>query len=457
MLDFKRFLYYIASNISFNTKFIKRNKSMTIHTGNFIYGLSPIKREDPKDGQSEWYYLAPRNASTFSDFKKIDVPSQNTPNPYAKEIQSYIFKTNPEVYKILYGSAEPEPAQNNQQPQAAQTENSGNIPSFSEQNANNIFPQPQSAVGQAVHNNVTQQPQVNAQNLTETIKSGMPQTAARIPDKNYIERIRELLGDSAKDVQDMYKTQSSLDNAKTFTTDDGGIVYDVQPTFITEGDKSNRKTLTFDDVYFSNNSLKGIDKIEGGYSNRENDDGGATNFGVTQNTLLAYNNWKHPLRKGFNFPVDVKYLTSNQAKQILNEMYYQLYGINKLTNLAIAKNSLDEVINQGTCMGHDLVNVYNTYMGSEYPLTTIISNDFAKVLNELEDTDAVKISDLLSRKRMQRYFDRVDAKPKNINNLRGWFNRLKNYYSNPDEFNNLYNSRVDDYINNKYNQYYNGK
>ena len=285
----------------------------------------------------------------------------------------------------------------------------------------------------------------------------MPQTAARIPDKNYIERIRELLGDSAKDVQDMYKNQSSLDNAKTFTTDDGGIVYDVQPTFITEGDKSNRKTLTFDDVYFSNNSLKGIDKIEGGYSNRENDDGGATNFGVTQNTLLAYNNWKHPLRKGFNFPVDVKYLTSNQAKQILNEMYYQLYGINKLTNLAIAKNSLDEVINQGTCMGHDLVNVYNTYMGSEYPLTTIISNDFAKVLNELEDTDAVKISDLLSRKRMQRYFDRVDAKPKNINNLRGWFNRLKNYYSNPDEFNNLYNSRVDDYINNKYNQYYNGK
>ena len=58
---------------------------------------------------------------------------------------------------------------------------------------------------------------------------------------------------------------------------------------------------------------------------------------------------------------------------------------------------------------------------------------------------------------MQRYFDRVDAKPININNLRGWFNRLKNYYSNPDEFNNLYNSRVDDYINNKYNQYYNGK
>lgn len=243
---------------------------MTIHTGNFIYGLSPIKREDPKDGQSEWYYLDPRNASTFSDFKKIDVPSQNTPNPYAKEIQDYIFKTNPEVYKILYGSAEPEPVQNNQQPQAAQTENSGNIPSFSEQNANNIFPQPQSAVGQAVHNNVTQQPQVNAQNLTETIKSGMPQTAARIPDKNYIERIRELLGDSANDVQDMYKIQSSLDNAKTFTTDDFGRPLSrnyLQE--LAEKRKSNNNEitagLTYENYYKLLEHLRGLKNDKGNY------------------------------------------------------------------------------------------------------------------------------------------------------------------------------------------------
>lgn len=427
---------------------------MSIPTRNYIYGLSPLKRENPARGQSEWYYFDPRNASTFSDFKQIDVPSQNTPNPQAKEIQNYIFKTDPDNYKLLYGNAQP--PQENQQNQPQQPENNTAKPIFSNQQNNQIFSQPQSTLGQAIGNNVEQSSQASVQNLNGTIKSIMPQATANAQNMNYIEQIKNILGDGGKDTQSILGTLPNIDNARSYTTDDGGIVYDVKPTIVHKEDNMN-KILTFNDVYFSNNSIKGIDEIEGGYSNRKNDDGGATNFGVTQNTLLAYNNWKHPLRKGFNFPTDVKYLTSNQAKQILNEMYYQLYGINKLTNLAIAKNSLDEVINQGTCMGHDLVNVYNTYMGSEYPLTTIISNDFAKVLNELEDTDAVKISDLLSRKRMQRYFDRVDAKPKNINNLRGWFNRLKNYYSNPDEFNNLYNSRVDDYINNKYNQYYNGK
>lgn len=427
---------------------------MSIPTRNYIYGLSPLKRENPARGQSEWYYFDPRNASTFSDFKQIDVPSQNTPNPQAKEIQNYIFKTDPDNYKLLYGNAQP--PQENQQNKPQQPENNTAKPIFSNQQNNQIFSQSQNAVGQAIGNNVEQSSQASVQNLNGTIKSIMPQATVNAQNMNYIEQIKNILGDGGKDTQSILGTLPNIDNARSYTTDDGGIVYDVKPTIVHKEDNMN-KILTFNDVYFSNNSIKGIDEIEGGYSNRKNDDGGATNFGVTQNTLLAYNNWKHPLRKGFNFPTDVKYLTSNQAKQILNEMYYQLYGINKLTNLAIAKNSLDEVINQGTCMGHDLVNVYNTYMGREYPLTTIISNDFAKVLNELEDTDAVKINDLLSRKRMQRYFDRVDAKPKNINNLRGWFNRLKNYYSNPDEFNNLYNSRVDDYINNKYNQYYNGK
>ncbi len=239
---------------------------MAIHTGNFIYGLSPIKREDPKDGQSEWYYLDPRNASTFSDFKQIDVPSQNSPNPYAKEIQDYIFKTDPETYKILYGSVQTE--QNNQQSQPAQAENSGNIPSFSMQKTSNIFPQPQSVVGQTVNNNVTQQPQAPVQSLTETIKSGMPQTSANLPNKNYIEKIRELLGDSEKDMQEVFKSKSSLDGAKTFTTDNGGVVYDVQPTFVYEENKDNNEItagLTYENYYKLLEHLRGLKNDKGNY------------------------------------------------------------------------------------------------------------------------------------------------------------------------------------------------
>lgn len=125
---------------------------MSIPTRNYIYGLSPLKRENPARGQSEWYYFDPRNASTFSDFKQIDVPSQNTPNPQAKEIQNYIFKTDPDNYKLLYGNAQP--PQENQQNQPQQPENNTAKPIFSNQQNNQIFSQPQNAVGQAIGNNV---------------------------------------------------------------------------------------------------------------------------------------------------------------------------------------------------------------------------------------------------------------------------------------------------------------
>ena len=209
---------------------------MSIPTRNYIYGLSPLKCENPARGQSEWYYFDPRNASTFSDFKQIDVPSQNTPNPYAKEIQNYIFKTDSDNYKLLYGNAQP--PQENQQNQPQQENVMGTA-----KNVNNNFFQPQSTLGQAIGNNVEQSSQASVQNLNGTIKSTMPQATANAQNMNYIEQIKNILGDGGKDTQSILGTLPNIDNARSYTTDDGGIVYDVQPTFITEGDKSNRKTF----------------------------------------------------------------------------------------------------------------------------------------------------------------------------------------------------------------------
>ena len=59
---------------------------------------------------------------------------------------------------------------------------------------------------------------------------------------------------------------------------------------------------------------------------------------------------------------------------------------------------------------------------------------------------------------MERYFQSVDENPiQNVNNINGWYNRAKSYYSNSQEFERLYKHRVDDYIKNKYPQFYNGK
>ena len=84
---------------------------MTEFTRELMFGKRPVRRTDPKPGQSEYYYLDPRGASTFSDMKQIDVPSENSPNPYANEIQNYLYKNDEYNYKQLYGNTPPPPVQ----------------------------------------------------------------------------------------------------------------------------------------------------------------------------------------------------------------------------------------------------------------------------------------------------------------------------------------------------------
>lgn len=89
---------------------------MTEFSRELIFGKRPIRRTDRKPGESEWYYLDPRGASTFSDMKKIDVPTENTPNPYANEIQNYLYKNDEYNYRELYGDTPPPVPQPSTQP-----------------------------------------------------------------------------------------------------------------------------------------------------------------------------------------------------------------------------------------------------------------------------------------------------------------------------------------------------
>ena len=226
----------------------------------------------------------------------------------------------------------------------------------------------------------------------------------------------------------------------------------------------DNNTINFDDIYYStidkngNILYKGTSYNEGGFSNRKNDLGGKTNYGVTQFSLDEYNSWNSSLKKGNNFPKDVELLTQEQAKQIMDEMYFQRYGINRLTNLSVARNIFDELINQGTSAGYDLAYTLNQYKGTNFKGYSVISPNLATSINLLNSNETSQFNDLLSQKRMSRYFDSVDRNPqKNINNLKGWYNRAKSYYSIPQEFEKLYKNKVDYYILNKYPQFYNGK
>lgn len=62
--------------------------------------MTSLKRGYTKVGQSEYYYLYPRGAETFSDMKTIDVESEDMPNPKIKAILNDDLHKNPQDYYI---------------------------------------------------------------------------------------------------------------------------------------------------------------------------------------------------------------------------------------------------------------------------------------------------------------------------------------------------------------------
>ena len=58
------------------------NEDIQKTLNDFMNGFKPLRRSNPKTGQSEWYYMVPKNPSDeFTEYDYIDVPFPNTPNP----------------------------------------------------------------------------------------------------------------------------------------------------------------------------------------------------------------------------------------------------------------------------------------------------------------------------------------------------------------------------------------
>jgi hypothetical protein len=116
---------------------------MTEFTRELMYGKRPIRRTNPKPGQSEWYYLDPCGTDRFADMKEIDVESENSPNPYANEIQNYLYNNDEYNYKQLYGNTPPPSVQTPNTTQQLQmpagTQQQITMPSNNLQKYNNNF------------------------------------------------------------------------------------------------------------------------------------------------------------------------------------------------------------------------------------------------------------------------------------------------------------------------------
>ena len=65
-----------------------------------LHGFKSVKRSHKKQGQSDWYYLDPRGASTVGSMKQIDVADENAINPQINSILADDMAKNPNDYYI---------------------------------------------------------------------------------------------------------------------------------------------------------------------------------------------------------------------------------------------------------------------------------------------------------------------------------------------------------------------
>ena len=141
---------------------------MTEFTRELLFGKRPLRRTNPKPGQSEYYYVDPRSANRFADMKQIDVPSADTPNPYAIEIQQYLHDNDEFNYKQLYGDTPP----------TAQTQNSSAPNCYMTFNGQNLN----------LYNNTDQVGSLDAQSGHDDFQSAQYQNVANkgpIPEGTY--------------------------------------------------------------------------------------------------------------------------------------------------------------------------------------------------------------------------------------------------------------------------------
>ena len=87
-------------------------------------------------------------------------------------------------------------------------------------------------------------------------------------------------------------------------------------------------------------ALQFVLKWEGGYVNNENDKGGATNYGITQNT---YNGWLSS--QGLSYK-DVRYLTREEVEKIYYKNYWLKAGCEKMSP-KFALLAFDTAVNMG--------------------------------------------------------------------------------------------------------------
>lgn len=157
-----------------------------------------------------------------------------------------------------------------------------------------------------------------------------------------------------------------------------------------------------------------IFEVEGGFTDDENDRGGATNFGITE---------EEARRNGYNG--SMKNLTQDFAKKILEKGYYLKHHLNEVKNDKVALSICDWSFNSGRWATKKAQVTLNSYFGYDLVVDGIFGSKTIKALNEVEEQG--KSEEFLKNyHNLQRkfYHSIVECNPTQQDFLTGWLNRV---------------------------------
>ena len=176
-------------------------------------------------------------------------------------------------------------------------------------------------------------------------------------------------------------------------------------------------------------------KLEGGYSNNKYDRGGKTKYGITQIFIDEYKNRVENER----VPDSVVDITLEDAKK-LYKAQWDKFNLGYIRNKKVATVINDYMINSNAYSV--VVRLKHLLNNMGYDLNDKPILDVATI-NAINDCNPDVLADSILKERANYYRSIVKKDPLQVNNLKGWFNRLdtlKNIIGSNVDFRNIISS-----------------
>ena len=152
-------------------------------------------------------------------------------------------------------------------------------------------------------------------------------------------------------------------------------------------------------------------RVEGGYSDDENDKGGKTKFGITEEEA-----------RDFGYKGNMQDLTKDFAKNIYLKKYYLGNKLDKVVNDKVALSICDWAVNSGRNGTKNAQIAINQLTNANLDVDGIIGN---KTLETLNSADPEKFLEVYHNLQRIYYKGKVEADRTQEGFLTGWLNRVQ--------------------------------